>query len=169
VHAEVEAFEKQHGIELDDESYGRMVQLGHVYSIPPEQAYAETAEGTDEEEFADLVGRIAESENRELTRSEIERLAELDEKASLTGETELDISEAVFDLDSSSGREHYIAERLEIPQEREAPSADVIGEDGEVKPGFNLDNSTERAAAIDNLLEGQDVTGYDSTYETETD
>jgi hypothetical protein len=44
-------------------------------------------------------------------------------------------------------------------------SAIVHDDDGEQRPGFNLDNSSERAEAIDRLMDGQDTTTYDSSYE----
>ena len=41
-----------------------------------------------------------------------------------------------------------------------------VPSDGEERPGFNLDVSSERAAAIDALIGGEDVAAYDSSYET---
>jgi hypothetical protein len=55
---------------------------------------------------------------------------------------------------------------MKVEPERDEPSANVIDHDGEERPGFNLDRSDERAAAIDALMSGEDVAGYDSTYET---
>ena len=53
-----------------------------------------------------------------------------------------------------------------VPQERDEPSANVVDHDGEERPGYDLDNRDERSAAIDALMAGENVAGYDSTYET---
>jgi hypothetical protein len=104
-------------------------------------------------------------EERSLASSEIHRLAELDEQADLRGQDEVDAHEALYDLDSSQGRAAYIGEQLQVPEERPEPSANVIGEDGEFKPGYDLDSSKERVAAIDALMAGEDVATYDNSYE----
>jgi hypothetical protein len=39
-----------------------------------------------------------------------------------------------------------------------------VDDDGEERPGFNLDNRDEQAAAIDALMEGHDVAVYDDTF-----
>jgi hypothetical protein len=165
----VQRWEDETGIELDDDAYERMVLLGDLCNIPPSQAYAETDEGRDDERFIDLAERIAQGEGRRLTRAELEALAEADEQAALRGEDTVDTSGAILDLDDSTQRAEYIGERLQVPQEREQPSANVLDPaTGEEKPGFNLDDSNERAEVIDRLLQGQDTSTYDNSYE-ETD
>jgi len=54
---------------------------------------------------------------------------------------------------------------LRVEPEEAAPTANAADEDGDETPGFNLDKSDERAAAIDALMAGENVAGYDSTYE----
>jgi hypothetical protein len=79
------------------------------------------AEDDDVEAFVELAERAAEGQGRDLTRSELERLAELDEQAELRGQEEIDVREALHDLDSSDGRARYISERLEVPQSAANP------------------------------------------------
>jgi hypothetical protein len=101
-----------------------------------------------------------------LTHSELVALAQLDERAELQGSDEVDVNAAILNLDDSDQRAAYIGERLRVEPEETEPSANVIGEDREERPGFNLDKSDERAAAIDNLLAGENVASYDSSYES---
>jgi hypothetical protein len=171
INREIADFERQHGVELDAQQWQHIGTQIDLYRVTPEEAFARTDEGRDDERFVELAQRIAITEGRDLTTTEIERLAELDERAELRGEDQIDASEALYDLSSLSGDgvAHYIAEKLAIPPEREEPSANVIGEDGSEKPGYDLDDPAQASAAIDALMAGEDVAGYDSTYETESE
>jgi hypothetical protein len=59
-----------------------------------------------------------------------------------------------------------MAERLQVQPEQDQPTATVVDDDGEERPGFDVDTSDGRAALIDRMLSGEDATGFDSTYET---
>jgi hypothetical protein len=163
---EIDRWEQEAGLTLSDSDFELMgLQIG-AYGVTPEAAFERTDAGRKVNNFGDFVSRIEQGEQRTLTRSELERLASLEAKAELTGEDNIDASEALHNLDSSDGRANFIAERMAVPQERDEPSANVLDPaTGEETPGFNLDKSNERAAAIDALMAGEDVAGYDSTYE----
>ena len=167
INEEIADFEQREGLDLSDEDWQHIGLQIDLYGITPEDAYSRTEPGREDERLGDLAERIAQGEGRTLTRSELERLVDADEHAELTGEDDIDVRAALFDLDSSDGRAAYMAERLQVPQERDEPSADVLDpETGESKPGYDLDDINERAAAIDALMGGEDVAGYDSTYES---
>jgi hypothetical protein len=93
-------------------------------------------------------------------------LAELDARSELAGEDAVDVTGAVYDLDDSSDREHYLGERLQVEPERDQPTATVVDDDGEERDRYDLDDSDQRAALIDARLAGEDVAGFDSSYES---
>ena len=152
----VAQWERENGIELTDADFNEM-GIRVAVGIDPDEAFAATDQGQQEADFADLVDRIETVENRALTETEIDRLAQRDELAQLRGETDIDPSEALYDLDSSEGIATYIGERLSVPQEREEASAVQLDADGEEVPSFNVDNRDEREAAIDAALSGEAV------------
>jgi hypothetical protein len=164
----VAQWERENGIELTDADFNEM-GIRVAVGIDPDEAFAATDQGQREADFADLVDRIETVENRALTETEIDRLAQRDELAQLRGETDIDPSEALYDLDSSEGIATYIGERLSVPQEREEASAVQLDADGEEVPSFNVEVRNERVAAIDAAMSGEAVSVHDSTYDLESD
>ena len=156
-------WQRETGAELTAEEWDRMGVQIDLYGMSADEAFAETDSGRSEAAFDNLVDRIEADQGRTLTESELQRLAHADAMAEWEGEDEVDVSTALFNLDGSADdRASYIGERLRVPPEREEPSATVVEDDGDERPGYNASSPDELAALIDARLEGQDVAVYDN-------
>jgi hypothetical protein len=153
--------------DLTAEDWQALGELVHEHGISAEQAFEALKQEEAEADFSDLVERVQVGEGRQLTETELYRLAELDEQAELQGEDDVDVTEVLHDLDTAAGREAYMAERLAVEPER-AEASGVL-DDGEDSPSFNYDNRDEREAAIDAALSGESVSVHDSSDITEGD
>jgi hypothetical protein len=171
VSAEIAAWERETGVQLSDEDFNRAGDLLALYGIPPSESYAETAQGRFEADFATVAESIEREQGRKLADSELDRMWDAAQTASEDPSIETDaavwnqVKRAARNLDDSDARAEHISELLNVPQETEEPSATVVHDDGRERPGFNLDSSSERAAAIDALMAGEDVSTYDSDSE----
>jgi hypothetical protein len=165
-------WERQVGVELSAEDFDHVARQVDLFGIHPEVAYDHTGPGRFEADLEATLAAVERERGAKLFDSDKERMWQAAQQAAEDPSVETDAQvwakakEAAGNLDSPDDIAAYIGERLAVPQEREEPSATVVDEDGEQRPGYDLDNPNERAEAIDRLMEGQDVAGYDSTYTT---
>jgi hypothetical protein len=125
-----------------------------------------------EQDFEATLQAVEREQGRALLDGEVQRMWQAANEAVEDPSVETDAQiwaaakQEAGSLDSSDDVAAYIGERLAVPREREEPSARVVDDDGNERPGYDLDKPNERAEAIDRLMAGEDVAGYDSTYTT---
>jgi hypothetical protein len=165
----VAAWEREHGIELSDSDFNHVATQVDLYGLTPEAAYADSEPGRFEAKYEATVEAVEKEQGRKLLDREVDAIWEAAVRADDDPAVEdvwAEARKATSNLlDTPEVRAEYVGARLETEREREQPSATVVDAEGNERPGFNLEDSSQRAEAIDRLMAGEDVGTFDSSYE----